>query len=520
MRLSQLFGKTLREAPADANTISAQLAARAGLIRRAGGVTAYLPLGQRVQQKIRQIVREELRAVAGQELVLPDPLPAQLFRSDIGSYRDLPRLVFDPSGKSAIAYSLCPNLEGLQAAFRNTYHTLLRVFEKCEVSIAAVEAGRETYAFVAPHEKGNESLLICNSRDCGYASLAAYAGQRLPEIAGDEPRPLEKVATPHCPTIAALADFLKIETRQTLKAVMYMRNEAEFVFVVIRGDLEVSEQKLITALAPLGNGTTLRPATEAEIVKVGAVPGYASPAGLQVAESLAERPSTAPLPGSAQGAPLVYVVADPSVSVGSNFAAGANEAGYHFINVNYPRDFKATVVTDIALAQEGALCARCGAETLRAQRAFLLGVCRNAGASSLTYLAENGKPQPVCLGEYRLDLEPLLLTLIEQHHDAAGIVWPAPVAPFDTHLVRLGKAPEIIAAADQLYADLQTAGRAVLYDDREESAGVKFTDADLIGVPLRVTVSDKSLKAGGVEVKRRESVERKVIEIEGLRSVF
>ncbi|HLB46273.1 MAG TPA: His/Gly/Thr/Pro-type tRNA ligase C-terminal domain-containing protein, partial [Anaerolineales bacterium] len=217
---------------------------------------------------------------------------------------------------------------------------------------------------------------------------------------------------------------------------------------------------------------------------------------------------------------LVTVVADPSVSVGANFAAGANESGHHFINVNFPRDFKATIVTDIALAagREGAGCARCGG-TLRAQKAFTLGACRNAGEIESTYLAENGKPQRIWLGQYKMDVEQLMMAVVEQHHDEAGIVWPEAVAPFGIHLLRLGKAPETIAAADQLYAELQAAGKEVLYDDRDESAGVKFADADLIGAPLRVTVSDKSLKAGGAEVKRRNSTEKSIVPVESIKDM-
>jgi len=204
--------------------------------------------------------------------------------------------------------------------------------------------------------------------------------------------------------------------------------------------------------------------------------------------------------------------------MGSNFAAGANESGYHVINVNFPRDFKATIVADIALAagREGAGCARCSG-TLRAQKAFTLGACRNAGEIESTYLAENGKPQPIWLGQYRLDVDQLMMSIIEQHHDEAGIVWPVSVAPFDVHLLRLGKAQETIATADQLYAELQAAGKEVLYDDRDESAGVKFADADLIGVPLRVTVSDKSLKAGGAEVKKRNSAEKSIMPVEAIK---
>ena len=505
MRLSHLFGKTLREAPAEVDIVSQQLAMRAGLMRRAGNSTSYLPLGWRVQHKLRQIVRAGMNALGGQEIFVEQD-DILLYSREINSYRDLGRLIYRAASGPVIAYSLHAHRADLDTHFRNIYHALLGMFEKCAVKASAVEAGPGTSHFVMPHAQGHETLLICDSRDCGYASTAQFAEFRIPAGISGEAKPLEKIATPHCPTIAALAEFLKIETRQTIKAVMYVGNESEFVFVIIRGDLDVSEQKLTAAL---GHGTTLHLATEAEIVKAGAAPGYASPAGLNVAASNGER-----------GKGLVTVVADPSVSMGSNFAAGANESGYHVINVNFPRDFKATIVADIALAagREGAGCARCGG-TLRAQKAFTLGACRNAGEIESTYLAENGKPQPIWLGQYRLDVDQLMMSIIEQHHDEAGIVWPESVAPFDVHLLRLGKAQETIATADQLYAELQAAGKEVLYDDRDESAGVKFADADLIGVPLRVTVSDKSLKAGGAEVKRRNSTEKSIVPVESIQDM-
>ncbi len=503
MRFSQLFGKTLREAPADVSLTAHQLAVRAALARRSGSAFAYLPLGWRAQQRLRHIIRAGMNALGGQEIFVEQD-DILLYSREINSYRDLGRLIYRAASGPVIAYSLHAHRADLDTHFRNIYQALLGMFEKCAVKASAVEAGPGTSHFVMPHAQGDEALLICDSQDCGYACVAGFAKFRTPEGISGEPKPLEKVATPHCPTIAALAEFLKIETRQTIKAVMYVGNESEFVFVVIRGDLDVSEQKLTAAL---GHGTTLRPATEAEIVKAGAAPGYASPSGLRVAASSGER-----------GKGLVTVVADPSVSVGANFAAGANESGHHFINVNFPRDFKATIVTDIALAREGVDCAQCGG-TLRAQRAFTLGGCRSAGEIESTYLAENGKPQRIWLGEYKMDVEQLMMAIVEQHHDEAGIVWPESVAPFGIHLLRLGKAPETIAAADQLYAELQAAGKEALYDDRDESAGVKFADADLIGAPLRVTVSDKSLKAGGAEVKRRNSAEKSIVPVESIKDM-
>jgi len=502
MRLSHLLGKTLREAPADVGDVSLQLALRAALIRRANGTTMYLPLGWRVQQRLRQLARDELNALGGQE-AFAEELDIALLAREINSYRDLPKWVYSVAGGAVSTATLQANAADLDTAHRAMYHACLRTFDKCGMKVSAAEAGPGASVFVTPHEKGDESLLVCESVDCGYASVATRAGFRIPEGVNGEPKPLEKVPTPHCPTIAALAEFLNIEAQQTIKAVLYMRDDSEFVFVVIRGDLDVSEPKLLAALG----GGTLRPATEAEILKAGAVPGYASPAGLKVAASHKER-----------GPSSVTVVADPSITAGANFAAGANESGCHFINVNYPRDFRVTTMTDIALASDGAVCAQCGS-ALRTQKAFVIGECRNVGESASTYLGSDGKPQAIWAAECRMDADALMLAIIEQNHDGAGIVWPSAVAPFDIHLVRLGKAQETLQAADKLYADLQAAGREVLYDDRDDSAGVKFADADLIGLPLRVTVSDKSLKAGGAEVKRRNSAEKSVAALESIISM-
>ncbi len=497
MRFSQLFGKTLREAPANVTLLADQLAMRAAMKRR-----STMPLGYRVIQKIWGLIEESAARLDGQEanLNIQDDNNSE-YQSDIKSYRDLPKYLFHlGGGERYMGSSLHANQVDFEAGYRAIYHSLLEVFRRCELTVSAVEFGKDRTSFVVPHSQGLMPLLVCQSRDCGYASIADFADVPIQEGISSSPKPLTKVETPHCATIAALAEFLKIETRQTIKAVMYSLDDEEFVFVVIRGDLDVSEAKLFRVLK---HGINLQPATEAEIIAAGAVPGYASPTGLKVAASLKER-----------GKGVVYVIADPSIQSGANFAAGANEAGYHFINVNYPRDFQVTAIADIALASEATPCPRCGSP-LRSEQAFVLGSCEKIGPTALTYLTEAGRPEPVWLGTYRLQLGQIMTCIIDQHHDEAGIVWPAAVAPYDVHLVRLGKALETIQAADKLYEDLQAAGRTVLYDDRDEaSAGVKFTDADLIGIPLRITISDKSLKAGGVEVKRRDSVEKTVVALE------
>ncbi|MGC8780208.1 MAG: proline--tRNA ligase, partial [Anaerolineae bacterium] len=259
-----------------------------------------------------------------------------------------------------------------------------------------------------------------------------------------------------------------------------------FIFAVIRGDMEVNETKLANAVG----ATALRPATEGEIRAVGAVPGYASPVGL----------------------PDVLVVADDLIPQSPNLVAGANEEGYHLLNVNYGRDYTATIVCDIAAARDGDPCPQCS-NPLRTARGvevgniFQLGT-RYTEALGATYLDHDGQPRPIVMGSYGIGVGRLLACIAEEHHDVKGLIWPISVAPFQVYLIGL---PGAEAEAEALYADLVTAGIEVLYDDRAETAGVKFNDADLIGIPIRLTLGKRSLKEGGVEFKRRDRDDRCIV---------
>jgi prolyl-tRNA synthetase len=499
MRFSQLFGKTLREAPAGVVRPGEQLALRAALLRPGSRWVNWLPLGHAFLLRLHARAARSLAALGGQEAyVVVTPETVHHYQGDIVSYRDLPRLTYRLHvGHSISAASFNRNQAEAGAAFQATTQAFVDLAQAAGIRPSAVEAGPGETHFVAVHPQGDQELLICTSPECGYAALSAWAGFQAPAGLVSEPAPLQKVATPHCATIAELADFLKIETRQTLKAVLYTADNAELVFIVIRGDLEISEAKLLHTL----KARTLRQATATEIAAAGAVPGYASPAGLKVAAGAKER-----------GRGKITVVADSSIESGSNFAAGANEAGYHFVQVNFPRDFQVTLLADIAQARPGSPCPRCGA-ALQFERAFELGGCHDAGPTRLNYLSEAGRPEAVWLGVYWLRPEAVLLACLDQNHDAAGIVWPDALAPADVHLVRLGKAPATQAAADTVYEELRAAGKNVLYDDRDESPGVKFADADLIGLPVRLTVSDKSLIAGGVEVKRRVGADKVIMNL-------
>jgi prolyl-tRNA synthetase len=295
-----------------------------------------------------------------------------------------------------------------------------------------------------------------------------------------------------------VAAFVGVPETQTHKAVFFVCERAnqpdEFVFAVIRGDLEINEVKLINALG----GGELRPATDDEIRATGAVPGYASPLGLP---------------------PGLTVIADRSVHAGANFVAGANDEGYHLTGVNVPRDFDPARVADLAEAFDGAICGRCGQGHLHLERAIELGHCfklgtRYSDSVGVHFQDEQGIDHPVVMGSYGIGLERLMAVIIEAHHDDYGIIWPRSVAPFDVHIVTLGKEPEYAEVAARLSDDLQAAGIEVLLDDRQESAGVKFADADLIGIPIRLTVSKKSLAAQSVEAKRRDQPDRELVALD------
>jgi prolyl-tRNA synthetase len=354
-----------------------------------------------------------------------------------------------------------------------------------------------------PHPAGEDTLIRCTG--CGYAANVEKAAFRLSPVEPDEAQSLEEprpVATPDCETIADVAAFVGVPTSQTLKAVFYTRDETELVFVVIRGDLEVNETKLCNLLG----GGELQPATDEEIHAAGAEPGYASPVYLRVRETR---------DGSG-----VLVVADRSIEAGNNFVAGANRPGYHLTGVNYPRDFAVTILADVAQAQAGHLCHHCDG-VLAAETSIELGHCFKLGtryseAVGATYLDKEGHERPIVMGSYGIGVGRLMAAIIETHHDDYGIAWPPSLAPFDVHLLTLGTDEAVHEQADAVYAQLQEAGFEVLYDDREESAGVKFADADLIGCPMRVTVSRRSLKAGGIEMKARQAAERNIVPSDSL----
>jgi prolyl-tRNA synthetase len=560
MRMSKLFSRTLREAPAETDAVSHQLLLRAGFIRQlAAGIFSYLPLAQRSFVKIGGIIREELNAIGGQELTMPVVHPADLWketgrwyqigselgrffdksnrdmvlamtheevvtdlvRKEINSYRQLPQLIYhiqtkwrdDPRPRAGLirvreftmvdSYSLDADWEGLDRQYREHYQAYFNIFNRAALPVLAVKSdvgmmgGSMAHEFMYLTPIGEDTLLLCDN--CGYAANRQIARFAKPPAAPEAPLPLEKVATPATTTIESLAELLGVPKARTAKAVFLVatvtegdRDVGRFVFAVVRGDMDVNETKLANAV----KAKELRPARTEEIEAVGAVPGYASPIGLRD----------------------IVVVVDDIIPESPNLVAGANEEGYHLLHTNYGRDYTATVVADIAVARAGDACPVCGAPLrtsggVETGNIFKLGT-RYSAAMDATFLDAEGKSRPVIMGSYGIGLGRLLACVVEAHHDDKGIIWPISIAPYQVHLVALANEKSAAAAtADQLYADLTAAGVEVLYDDRAESPGVKFMDADLIGIPLRLTVGERGLKRGGVELKRRDSADSTLVPV-------
>jgi len=512
MRMSRLFGHTLRQAPSEARMASHKLLLRAGMIRpSAEGMYTYLTLGRRALHQIKQIARREMEAIGGQELLMPftlitEEVVADLCRTEIESYRQLPTLIYQIRPKlrdeyrargglmetqefiAAEAISFHADPEGLNHFCPLLYQAYANIFQACRLETVAVEI-EDGNEFIVPHQASKQRFLLCSQGD--YAAHAERAEFTKPEAAKEVERAIEKVATPDCKTIQALANYVGVPTEKTLKAMLYATEEDEVIFAIIRGDLGISDAKLKNALGI----TDLYTAIEREIVAVGAVPGYASPVGVRGAK----------------------VVVDDSVLLGSNFVAGANEHGYHLMNVNYPRDFQADILTDIAQAQAGYPCPRCHGE-LTEMPGIEIGSLKRGQSIGATYLDRGGKSKPIVMGYYGLDLGRLMAAVVEQHHDQNGVIWPTPIAPYQIHLVVLGTSGEIVAQAEEIYGNLRALGYEILYDDRDGSAGVKFNDADLIGIPVRLTLSRRTLKENAVEIKLRREEGRETIGLDTLPS--
>ncbi|MFN2242449.1 MAG: proline--tRNA ligase [Anaerolineae bacterium] len=515
MRLSALFGKTLRQPPSEARLVSHQLLVRAAYVRGVGlGQFAYLPLGSRTLHRLQALVKERLSGLGAQELALPDSPdvePAQalvrIVSREVDSYRQLPTVLYRlaphrdsqlrgsaglfGATESPIAEIQVFDAAGMAVIGEQLDAALADLFAACNLEVVWAEAGDTGRRAYFSHPSGDEELVRCPG--CGYAAERSWAAVKWPDPPDDPELPTEEVETPGCDTIASLAEFLGISAAQTLKMVFYSV-AGRVTCVVIRGDRAVDEGKLARVL-----GTDQYYASvEDELAAVGAVGGYASPIGLDPRR--------------------LRVVADPSVSSARNSVSGANRPDYHIRNVNVPRDFEPGEWADLALVEPGDACPECGA-LLDIESAFSLAYATAPAPCQpdAEYLDPEGRAHALWRASWSVDLGRLMAAVVESHNDEYGIIWPPNCAPFDVHLVALDLGKEEAAAqAEQLYASLQAAGLRLLYDDRPASAGVKFNDADLIGIPLRLTVSKRSVRDGIIEAKWRSSSERLKLDDDGL----
>jgi prolyl-tRNA synthetase len=542
-RASQLFLPTLREPPADAEAVSHKLLVRGGFIRQVGaGLWTFLPLGWRIHQKIVQIIREEIDAIGGQEMLAPVLTPAELWEisgrigipivfrlkdrtgrdfvlpfsheetmtfhaRELQSYKQLPQLWYhfstkerdEPRPRGGLlrvrefimkdSYSFDRDEAGLDRSFDAHKGAYERIWERCGLEAYFVEAesgimgGRESSGFMAPAESGENILVRCENGDY-FADYDAARGIPRPPAFPDALERPEEVETPGVATIEALAEFLAVDPAATSKAMPVMVGERP-VLALIRGDDRLSEEKLVTAL-----GEAYRPMTDDEIRAVfGAGGGSLGPVGV-----------------------TIDVVADEALREGQ-FVAGANRDGWHLRGVQAGRDYEPRF-TDIRQANAGDACVVCGGKLLE-QTAIELGHIFKLGTFysekfGARFLDEDGQEKPLVMGSYGIGPGRTMAAIIEQHHDEHGIKWPAAVAPYDVHIVAL---PGLADQAESLAADLDAAGFDVLLDDRDSRAGEKFADADLIGCPVRVTVGRKLAEDGTVDVRERTKGEDKAVSV-------
>lgn len=558
MRFSKMLIPTLREAPADAEVVSHQLMMRAGMIRQvARGIYDYLPLGWRVLKKVMRIVREELDRVGCQEVQLPLVIPSELWREtgrwdqygkellrckdrsdrefcigptheevitdivrrEVRSYRQLPMNLYQIHTK--FRDEIRPRfglMRGREFLMKDGYsfHTsetdldhhydLMRVayeriFTRCGLQCRVVEAatgtigGSSSHEVVVLAETGEAGILTCTA--CGYAANQEKGEARLPEapVRAGHGRPAaspQRVHTPGLKAITEVAPFLQIDPSEMIKTILYLR-DGGVVVALISGVCEINEAKLQAAVG--AQFLTLVDAATFEQV-TGAAVGFAGPIGL---------------PRSVDGLGPVTVVADPSVMGLTVGATGANATDYHLTDVVPGRDFTPDLVTDLRLVVAGDPCARCAEGILTLVRGIEVGHIFKLGtkystAMKATYLDEAGAEQTIVMGTYGVGIGRTAAAAIEQNHDAKGIIWPMPIAPFHAELLVLKtRDADHVAFGDAAYTTLTEAGIDVLYDDRDERAGVKFTDADLIGIPYQLVVGSKGIGHRQLEVKERRS---------------
>jgi len=559
MRWSQFFIPTLREDPADAEVVSHRLLLRAGLVRQlSAGIYSYLPLAQRVALKVMNVLREEMNSIGGQEFFLPALHPAEIWkesgrwtaigedmfrlkdrkgtemclgmtheeiftslaRHEVRSYKQLPQVWYqiqvkfrdEPRPKSGLmrlrtfimkdAYTFDVDKAGLDRSFEDQREAYKRIFTRCGIRFAIVEAssgamgGSESNEFVARTPAGEDLIATCEA--CGYAANVEKATSRLPVIEDEAgPSAPEEFPTPGVRTIEDLTTFAGgASAERQIKSLVYIAtidNEPRPVLALLRGDHQLHETKLADGLG----ATAVRPAHPEEIREVlGASAGSLGGVGAK---------------DKARAAKVeLLIVADEALRNRRNMTTGANKDEHHLRGVDIERDIKPDRWRDLRTALLGEACPRCEAGVLDVYKAMEVGHIFKLGTKysetmGAHVLDQNGRETPIVMGSYGIGVDRIITAAIEQNHDADGIIWPRAIAPFDCVVTITNmKQEELKSAGEQLYTDLQRAGLEVLLDDRDERAGVKFKDADLIGIPYRLTIG-KKISGGVVELFDRRS---------------
>lgn len=557
MRFSQMLIPTLKETPSDAEVVSHKLMLRAGMIRKvAAGVYNYLPLGLRVIKKVENIVREEMNRSGAQEVLMPMVVPAELWqeskrwdfygkellrikdrhdrefclgptheevitdmvRREVRSYRQLPVNLYQVQtkfrdeirprfglmrGREFVmkdAYSFHATEESAEAGYKNMYDTYCRIFERCGLKFRAVEAdtgsigGSFSHEFMVLAESGEDAIASCDT--CNYAANVEKATARSkrypPEERGAE-APVQKVETPGRKSVEEVTAFLKIGAERLVKTLIFKADD-RIVAALVRGDHEINEIKLKNVL----NAKELVLADQATVERVTKAPsGFAGPVGLSG----------------------VDIYADHAVEHIANFVVGGNEKDIHLVNANVPRDFTVRGFYDLRNVVVGDHCPRCDGKLevyrgIEVGHIFKLGT-KYSEALKATFLDETGVEKPIIMGCYGIGVGRTAAAAIEQGNDENGIIWPMPIAPFQVIISALNiKDEQVRQAAESVYKSLSEAGVEVFLDDRDERAGTMFKDADLIGIPLRVTIGAKNLREGNVEMKLRKSPEASVVKVD------
>ena len=553
MRMSKMLMPTLKEIPSDAEITSHQLMLRAGMIRKmASGIYNQLPMGIRVFRKVEDIIREEMNAKGAQEISCALLVPAELWqesgrwdvmgpemfrlkdrngrdyclgptheetfthivRNEITSYKQLPLNLYQIETKfrderrprfgvmrtrnftMKDAYSFDADQEGLDKSYNDMFDAYTRIFARCELDNSPVQAdsgamgGSASAEFMVKSEVGEDEIVFCSG--CDYAANIEKATSVNHEASTEEMKEMSEIETPNVHTIEELQEFFKMDAGQFAKTLIYYA-DGKTVAVVVRGDRDVNETKVANAI---GGAVEFELASEDTIKAVtGAEVGFAGPIGIKAD----------------------YLFIDQEVVDQRNVIVGANKTGYHIQNANFGRDFEGQV-GDFRNVQEGDKCPKCG-QPLEIMRGVEVGHIFKLGTKysesmGATFLDQNGKSQPIIMGCYGIGVERTVAAVIEQHHDENGIIWPLALAPYHVVVVPVNvKKEEHLENAEKIYNELQAAGVEVLLDDRNERAGFKFKDSDLLGIPMRITVG-KDIVDGKVEFKLRKEADKEIISVD------